>query len=250
MKLRSTDITDSSLGRLLALCSLSLTSLDISYTNVKSLDILSSALYSRTTPWRFIKLVASGLPLSPGTLVKFLKPLSELLDSEKNQFHTLKLGSITASSTKYSEGLTDQYLTEILPYLEKLEGLKHISFYQNFNLGKSIQPLSRFMEIVGRRCISLDLSLPLSDWHLDGLFPFSLEDMLGGEIIEEVAPKLEILILNGSRITDVSASAISQCKNLRSLYVAETKISSKCFSLTSLSFLLLVLILYSRFVNS
>lgn len=187
-------------------------------------------MYSRTTPWRFEKLVASGLPLSPGTLVKFLKPLSELEDSEKNQFHTLKLGSITASSTKYSEGLTDQYLSEILPYLEKLEGIKHISFYQNFNLGKSIQPLTRFMEIVGRRCISLDLSLPLSDWHLDGLFPFTLEDMLGDEIlVEEVVPKLEILILNGSRITDVSSAAVSQCKNLKGLYVAETKISSKSF---------------------
>jgi hypothetical protein len=40
-----------------------------------------------------------------------------------------------------------------MPWLEQLEGLESISLYQNWGLGKGIQPMRNFMERIGRRCI-------------------------------------------------------------------------------------------------
>lgn len=150
LKLRSTETTDSSLGRLLALCSLSLAHLDISYTLVKSLDIVSSALH--TAPeWRLEKLVASGLPLSSASLRTFFEPLSTRPLVERSRFKTLKLGAIPANSSR-APGLTDAVLEKILPFLEELPGLENVSLFQNWDLGKREQPMRRFMQVLGRRC--------------------------------------------------------------------------------------------------
>lgn len=132
LKLRSTELSDSSLGRLLALCALSLTSLDISYSQVKSLDILSRALHSAPT-WRLTKLVASGLPLTPATLVGFFQPLSERPEAERSTMRTLKLGSLPDTGTK-QPGLTDAVLALVLPFLEKLDGLEVVSLFQNWGV--------------------------------------------------------------------------------------------------------------------
>lgn len=151
LKLRSTDITDSSLGRLLTLCGLTLSHLDVSFSSLKSLDFISSALHA-LPEWKLEKLVASGLPLSPTTLERFFAPLAARPDAERRLFKVLKLGSIPASSTK-APGLTDAVLAKILPYLEKLDGLESVGLHANWGLGKTVQPLSRFIEVVGRRCL-------------------------------------------------------------------------------------------------
>ncbi|KAK4700682.1 hypothetical protein P7C70_g5563, partial [Phenoliferia sp. Uapishka_3] len=197
LKLRSTDLSDSSLGRLLALCTLSLQHLDISYTQIKSLDILSRALHSSPS-WRLEKLVASGLPLSPATLVGFFKPLSERGSEERGRLKVVKLGAIPSTSSK-QPGLTDKVLEKVLPFLERLEGLEKVSFFQNWEF--------------------LDLTLYVQPHHLEGLLP-SLDNPLP-------PPSLEVLILDSSKITDESATAIGECKELRSLHCAETKISSE-----------------------
>lgn len=140
----------------------------MSYSGLKTLDFVSSALH--TLPeWRLEKLVASGLPLSPATLEGFFRPLSERPEHERHRFHTLKLGSIPSTSTK-APGLTDAVLTRLMPYLETLDGLESVSLFQNWDLGKAYQPLSRFIEVVGRRCLvrlalftSPHLLAPLSD---------------------------------------------------------------------------------------
>lgn len=128
LKLRSTDVNEAALGRILALCALSITGLDISYSNVKSLDIVSQALHSAPA-WRLEKLVASGLPLTPATLKGFFGPLAARPEEERSRFHTLKLGSLPAASTK-APGLTDAVLAGILPSLEMLSGLENVSFFQ------------------------------------------------------------------------------------------------------------------------
>lgn len=128
LKLRATDVTEAALGRLLALCALSLRHLDISYTAVKSLDIISTALHTAPA-WKLEKLVASGLPLTPATLKSFFRPLSERPEEQRNRFQTLKLGAIPSTSTK-APGLTDTVLAMLMPYLELLGGLEHVSFYQ------------------------------------------------------------------------------------------------------------------------
>ncbi|GAA5906481.1 hypothetical protein JCM6882_004447 [Rhodosporidiobolus microsporus] len=228
LKLRSTDITDASIGRLLTLCGLSLTHLDISFTALKSLDFVSSALHA-LPEWKLEKLVASGLPLSPVTLEGFFRPLSERPEDERRRFKTLKLGSIPASSTK-APGLTDAVLARIMPYLETLDGLESVSFFQNWHLGRLEQPLSRFIEVIGRRCTHLDLTLPVESHHLESLLPpiSSEEDSSATAETEPYEPpRIRSLVLDSSRITDTAAGPISACRDLRALHVAETRISTK-----------------------
>lgn len=150
LKVRSTEVTDASLGRLLSLCAATLERLDISYTPLKTLDFVSSALHT-LSEWRLAKLVASGLPLTLATLEGFFRPLSERPDDERRRFRTLKLGAMPALSTKVP-GLNDAILAKLMPYLEKLDGLDTVSLFQNWSLGKLEQPLARFIEVIGRRC--------------------------------------------------------------------------------------------------
>lgn len=151
LKLRSTDLTDGGLGRLLGLCALTLQRLDISYTAVKSLDILSTSLH--TAPdWQLEKLVASGLPLTANTLVLFFEDLATVRNEEqRGRFKTLKLGAIPNTSTK-QPGLNDGVLTKLLPHLERLHGLEKVSLYGNWDLAKAPAPMTRFIEKIGRRC--------------------------------------------------------------------------------------------------
>lgn len=72
----------------------------------------------------------------------------------------------------------------------------------------------------------LNLTVPLEDWHLEALYPPLPGEDGSGE--EWESPRIEALILDSSRITDDAAGAISECKRLRLLHVAETKVSSKC----------------------
>jgi hypothetical protein len=69
------------------------------------------------------------------------------------------------------------------------------------------------------------LTIPLQDYHLEGLFPPLAED--GSTLDTPIdPPRLQTLILDSSKITDAAAGPISECHDLRALHVAETKISS------------------------
>lgn len=74
----------------------------------------------------------------------------------------------------------------------------------------------------------LDLTLPVESHHLEGLLPLIESE---GEPEEAYAPpRIQTLVLDSSRITDDAAGAISACRDLRSLHLAETRISSTCCS--------------------
>ncbi|GAA5892302.1 hypothetical protein JCM5296_003230 [Sporobolomyces johnsonii] len=231
LKLRQTDITDASLGRLLSLCATTLTHLDVSYSAVKSLDIVSSALHTLPS-WKLEKLVVSGLPLTSASMEGFFKPLSERPDEERARFKILKIGSIPASSTK-APGLTDAVLSRLMPYLVKLDGLESVSLFQNWGLGKAKEPMSTFIEVIGRRCRHLDLTLSLESYHLEGLLPPLLpspsdpSSSTDPPAPEPAPPRLETLVLDSSRITDDAAGPISACRELQALHVAETRISTR-----------------------
>ncbi|SCZ98502.1 BZ3500_MvSof-1268-A1-R1_Chr7-1g09181 [Microbotryum saponariae] len=224
LKVRSTDITDNSLGRLLSLCTFTLERLDISFTGVKSLDLVSRALH--TAPeWKLEKLVASGLPLTPVSLQSFFGPLAETrTEQERKRFKVLKLGSLPSTSTK-QPGLTDAVLKGLMPSLVKLTGLESVSFCQNWALGLAREPMTSFISTIGIKCLSLDLTLLLQSHHLEGLEPPLDED---GFPSEEgyTRPKLQTLILNSSRIDDGASISIGYCHDLRTLHLAETKIST------------------------
>lgn len=207
LKLRSTVITDASLNRIITLCHLSLKSLDISFTEVRSLDLL--ALHNLSLE----KLVISGLPFTSGSLVNFFSVLSNLPPEQRSRFRKLKLGSIPSISNA-STGLTDEVMTKILPYLEKFDGLESVSLFQNWELGLKVQPMLRFIQTVGRRCKVLDLTLCIRSHHLEGL------------LNDNVPPRIETLILDSSLIDDSVAFSISTCAALEALHISGTKMTT------------------------
>ncbi|CEQ40592.1 SPOSA6832_02219, partial [Sporobolomyces salmonicolor] len=219
LKLRQTDITDASLGRLLSLCATTLTHLDVSYSALKSLDIVSSALHTLPS-WKLEKLVVSGLPLTSATMEGFFQPLSERPAEERARFKILKIGSIPASSTK-APGLTDAVLSKLMPYLVKLEGLVSVSLFQNWGLGKAKEPMRTFIEVIGRRCRHLDLTLSLESYHLEGLLPPLLPSPSDPASTdrpppEPVPPRLETLVLDSFLATVLDACPHLSVLNLTS----------------------------------
>lgn len=121
-------------------------------------------------------------------------------------------------------------------------------------LGRHEQPMGRFIEVIGRRCIvrplirtssfgtradvypspqTLDLTcgININSYHLDGLLP-----PLNGDAFQP--PRIQHLVLDKTKITDEAAPAISECKDLRALHLAKTKISSSSFTLSLFKLLL------------
>lgn len=70
----------------------------------------------------------------------------------------------------------------------------------------------------------MDLTLPmLQSHHLDGFLPPLDADADDAPL---PAPRIVTLVLDKSFLSDDAASAIAECKDLRELHVAETRISS------------------------
>lgn len=150
LKLRGTHLTDASLGRLLTLCAPTLASLDISSTQVRSLDLISRSLHLLPT-WRLEKLVITGLPVSGRALVGFFRPLAERSREERAVFRKLKMAKMGLRDG--SKELGDAELKAVLPWLTKLEGIESVSLADNKRLGTYLEPLGPFVEVFGRRCI-------------------------------------------------------------------------------------------------
>ncbi|GAA5953526.1 hypothetical protein JCM3765_005063 [Sporobolomyces pararoseus] len=222
LKLKFTLITDAALGRFLTLCAPSLTRLDVSFTQIKSLDIISSALH--TLPeWKLEKLVASGLPLTPVSMESFFRPLSERPLEERSRFKRLKLASIPDTGTK-AQGMTDSVLKKLLPYWENLEGLEKLSLSGNVYLGKMREPMYSLLSKIGSRCKLLDLtSCAIDPGHLEGLLEPVTFDEDGNDHI--LPAQLETLVLDSTKIDDRAMISLGTCRKLKALHVAETKIT-------------------------
>ncbi|GAA5927760.1 uncharacterized protein JCM15063_005988 [Sporobolomyces koalae] len=222
LKLKNTLVTDAALGRLLALCAPTLARLDLSYTQCKSLDLVSAALES-LPEWHLTKICLSGLPLTPATLETFFRIVAERPVEQRERFKVLKLGSIPASSTR-APGLTDDVFKRLMPSLESLTGLESLSLFGNIYLARSGQPMTSIISRFGKQCRVLNLtSIPIESWMLEGLaYPDS-----NGESEEGFASNLETLVLDSTRIDDEAAQYLSHCKKLKGLHVAETRITPK-----------------------
>ncbi|KAH9825280.1 hypothetical protein DFH28DRAFT_1144875 [Melampsora americana] len=276
LKLKSTLVSDTGLGRFLNLCAPTLERLDISFTKVEGLDVLRMALFRIgsslgtssipsliSSPCKLTKLVISGLsilsyPHSKGrlslardSLVDFFDTFSSQPKQMRNRFHTLKMGfmgnpppsnEFIAQDNLYF--LDSTRLNKLIPSFLKLKGLRNINLRGNVYLAKnSMYPnnedqLARFIRLIGRRCIELDLSdIPrLGDHTLNlGLNPLS-DDLTSIEELDDEdqiqdhlsgSPCLTTLILNKTDISDESRSAISTCRALESLFLQDTKITSE-----------------------
>lgn len=144
LKLRSTKIGDTGLRTILALCD-SLTSLDISFTQVRSLDMLTNHLTIDHPNAAFEKLVLSGLHLRSETiLTKFFVKYADIDEDRRRRLKTLKLGNL---------GLLDSQLMKITPLLEKFESLEKVSLHSNKTLATGTgSGVKRFLNGVGRKC--------------------------------------------------------------------------------------------------
>ena len=143
LKVRSTKIGDAGLRAILSLCD-ALTSLDISFTQVRSLDMLSAHLAEHPTS-TFEKLVFSGLSLRSETiLTKFFTKFAEVSEERRQRLKTLKLGNL---------GLLDSQLMKLTSSLEKFENLEKVSLHSNKTLATGTgSGVRRFLNSVGRNC--------------------------------------------------------------------------------------------------
>ncbi|EGG05912.1 uncharacterized protein MELLADRAFT_107194 [Melampsora larici-populina 98AG31] len=197
LKLKSTLVSATGLGRFLNLCAPTLERLDISYTKVEALDVLRMALFRvdsslgtsslpslALSPCKLTKLVISGLSIlswshstahSSGpidSLVDFFDTFASQPEEIRNRFHTLKMGFMgnPPPPNGFTIPLDDLLaldsarLNKLIPSIYKLEGLRNIYLRGNIDLAKNSMysnnkdPLARFIRLIGRRCFELDLS--------------------------------------------------------------------------------------------
>ena len=71
------------------------------------------------------------------------------------------------------------------------------------------------------------MTLPVESHHLEGLLPPIEDENDPNPSLSYEPPRIQTLVLDSSRITDDAAGAISACHDLRSLHLAETRISSE-----------------------
>ncbi|KAG0150267.1 hypothetical protein CROQUDRAFT_713552 [Cronartium quercuum f. sp. fusiforme G11] len=275
LKLKSTPITDTGLGRLLGLCASTLERLDISYTKVERLDVLRLALFRHhisdepsTSPCKLVKLVISGLAnpsvckhvartsRSPDSIFDFFEAFVREPEKIRDRFETLKMEYMGGSRSLGRSEMMPVYLTDnnqqlgisrlnrLIPFLYKLKGLRQLSLRGNIFLAPNFfgrndeDIMAPFIHHIGRRCEHLDLSdiTHLGDSTiLSGLSTFSDLHPLPEEAdqLEElvvptyVPPRLKTLILDKTNISEESAQAIANCKDLECLFVRETRMTSE-----------------------
>lgn len=210
--MREADLSQLSLTPLLE-------TLDISYTDVKSLDFIIPAI--PTSTWSIRKLVLSGLKLKRSSLERFLKSLSLLPDDRRSLLRTLKIGSMglgrhEAVLASTAVDLDSLALSDVLPYLESFSGLEKLSLHGNTALDRRPAVLSSFFSIVGYRLKWLDLtSVRLSSKMLEGL----------EELRQTDAVLLETVLLNNCRVDDEALKTFGACKRLKELHLESAKIT-------------------------
>ena len=152
--LRSTKIGDAGLKAILPLC-LALQTLDIAYTAVRSLDVVSSMMAKNE--FSLHKLSISGLSMrSPTGLERFSKSLSQLDVDRRNALKVLKMGTLDIDNPTFGK---------MVPNLEKLEGLQRVSLFGNKKLASGYgSGLARFITYVGRNCDVSCVGVMDIDW--------------------------------------------------------------------------------------
>ncbi|KAI5835910.1 RNI-like protein [Schizophyllum commune Tattone D] len=205
LKLRQLSLSNTSTTPFVALFP-NLRRLDISFTNIQHIPTSSPFLE---------KLALSSTPLaisfggfaSPSTSYPF--PVEFL------QLRTLNIGAL-GQSAKSSGALvlTDGLLMDLTDVLAPLEHLEHVSLASNAKLTSN--SISEFMNLVGRRCKTINLS-GIPRLRSDGLAGLVAED--GTEC------SIEVLTLNNTAIDDDAAPYIACCKQLSRLGLASTRIT-------------------------
>ncbi|KAG8927953.1 hypothetical protein FRC01_006665 [Tulasnella sp. 417] len=211
LKLRETGLNDSALASLLRLTP-NLETLDVSYTQVRSLASLSSLT-------RLRKLLLTSCPIN--TTRMELEKLPVLTHLE-----IIQLGSI---GTNGSLTLTDSALYALTDILEPLTRLENVSLVGNSKLGltskKGHGALADFVARVGRRCTMLNLGgVPnLSSQDLRGLLP---DQEVTSDVNPTPTPRIESLTLTNTSVDNEAATYIAACPSLEALALGDTRFTS------------------------
>ena len=214
LKLRSTQISDVGIGRILSLTP-NLTTLDISFTQTRTLDFLT--LSSRP----LTKLLLSGLTLKRNSLIKFFKSLPCSLK-------VLKIASMgQRTNTKFS-GEADQVDSIVVKALTN--ALKNVQL-DTLSLGSNPKLMNHIGNIrgllsVARGCKVLDLSNSINTASKHARMD---RDVLEGLLDESDGSesRLEVLVLDGTRCEDDCAEVIAQLGNLQSLHLRNSRLTGQ-----------------------
>ena len=153
LKLRHTSITEISVSRVISRCR-ALSRLDVSFTPIQRLTVLSDGLPNRT----LTKLSLTSTPLTTHFLCAFS---SSKFANVLTSLHTLQLGALGASPSSSistltdSLTLTDSMLRSLVDVLVDCKALESISLVGNTKLGLQTgakSALAKFVRKVGRRC--------------------------------------------------------------------------------------------------
>ncbi|KIK71212.1 hypothetical protein GYMLUDRAFT_66419 [Collybiopsis luxurians FD-317 M1] len=220
LKLRSLQLSDSSIDFLLSLCP-NLRRLDMSFTATKRPFSFSSrrdihAVSADFTPPKLEKLSLTSTPIGPSDLLQTI-----------SSFPSLQILSIGAVGAKGSIGvasaatLNDGSLQKLTVILQSFSNLRSVNMVSNTRLGISSQnALFNFIQQVGRQCLYLNLSgiSSLRSGALAGFVPDEGMD----------PPALQTLVLNNTGIDDGAGAYIACCPHLVTLELEGTKVTSMC----------------------
>ncbi|KAH7334225.1 hypothetical protein B0J17DRAFT_672633 [Rhizoctonia solani] len=206
LKIRLTNLADSDIATFFSHCP-NLTTLDISFTPIKNIPIISPF-----PPLK--KLCLTSTRVSGTNLVNVLEksPGLEVLYLGAH-------GETVGAALGGSNILTDSLLREVTDALAQCSNIKSVSLVSNPRLGTSGslgRALHDFVRRVGRRCetLSLDNIPQLRSGDLEGLL--SLSD-------DEPSSKLRSLNVARTGVNGDAAMFIAACPNLEVLNMAATR---------------------------
>ncbi|KAF8755964.1 hypothetical protein RHS01_04952 [Rhizoctonia solani] len=206
LKLRLTKLGDSDLAAFFFHCP-NLTTLDISFTQVKNIPIISPF-----PPLK--KLCLTSTRVSGTNLVNVLDNCSEL-----EVLYLGAFGKTLGAASGSGNILTDSLLRDITDVLERCPNLRSISLVSNTRLGAggSVgRALQDFVKRVGRRCEILDFE------NIPQLRSGDLEGLLSTSEYDQPSP-LRALNVARTGVNGDAAMFIAACPKLAELDIASTR---------------------------
>ncbi|KAF8711975.1 hypothetical protein RHS03_01609, partial [Rhizoctonia solani] len=206
LKLRLTKLGDSDLAAFFFHCP-NLTTLDISFTQVKNIPIISPF-----PPLK--KLCLTSTRVSGTNLVNVLDNCSEL-----EVLYLGAFGKTLGAAPGSGNILTDSLLRDITDVLERCPNLRSISLVSNTRLGAggSVgRALQDFVKRVGRRCEILDFE------NIPQLRSGDLEGLLSTSEYDQPSP-LRALNVARTGVNGDAAMFIAACPKIAELDIASTR---------------------------
>ncbi|KAL0580289.1 hypothetical protein V5O48_001706 [Marasmius crinis-equi] len=218
LKLRMLSITDNNLNFMISLFP-NLRRLDLSFTPAKHPSILTSS----DSP-DLEKLSLTSTKVTASDLLAMIPRFPHLKTLSLGALGAAESSKATISNTS-AMTMSDATLRSLTAVLANFRDLESVSLVANTKLcvtgpSSTDSAVQEFVRQVGRRCKYLNLS------GIPALRSDDLSDLMS-EDPNEPPPPLERLLLNQTGINDAASPFISCCRDLTTLEVAGTRLTSK-----------------------